>query len=348
MGKRKILFTSLATLALCSVGCNNENNSTDNGSNPTFQTDTRIMPVREENASVIQLSYEEVESKIIKKESFILLIKQEGCLSCKAFAPIIEQYVNNSKINVYSIETLDIPKVGSKLYYSYTPTLQIFKNGEMIDSKDPVNAETKMFTVLADLEEYLNKYVIVNNLLYISDTSLDSKITNKESFIVYFGWKSCGDCQMMSKMFLDEYLYNTKDLNQPLYALEVDPWRSQKASNPEVWEAFTAKYHLSKTSDEVFGYRTGVVPTIQYYENGILSDVVVYFNDVLTTVTNDNGDVTGYKIDFDAVDGVFSYYPEEIRSAFGETVFSDYQAYKDETNDFYKGKLLDLFNKVYK
>ncbi len=343
MIKKNLVFISLIALILCGSSCNE--NISSNDSSLTFKTDTRIMPVREENASIIQLKYEEVEAKIIKKESFVLLIKQEGCLACKAFIPIIEQYVNNNKINVYLIETSDIPQNNSRLFFNYTPTLQIFKEGNLLDTSDPVTAETKMFTVVSDLEDYLNKFIVVNNLLYISDTSLDKMIGDKESFIVYFGWKSCGDCQMMNKMFLNEYLYNTKDLDQPLYALEVDYWRSQKASNPEVWENFTAKYHLSKSSDEVFGYSTGVVPTIQYYENGILNDVVVYFNDVLIPVTN--GNTTGYKIDVDNVDNTFSYYPDEIKSMFGEKIFNDYQAYKDETNDFYKEKLLNLFNKVY-
>lgn len=338
MLKRKFLFATFATLSLLSA-CG--------GSNKTnYQNDSRIMPQREESASLIELTYDEVEAKILKKEAFILYIKQAGCMSCKAFAPILESWINESKVNVYSIERNKIPE-NSKLHFTYTPTVQIFKDGKMIDSQDPVKTETKMFNNVEELTKYFNKYVIINNQLYISDTTLDSMINNKETFLIYFSWKSCGDCQMMNKLFLDEYLYDNVGKNQPLFVIEVDPWRSQKADNPEVWENFTSKYHLSKVSDEEFGYRTGVVPTIQYYVDGEINDAVVYFNDVLAVDTNEEGEITGYRINFDVEDGVYSYYPEEIYDLYKDKVFTDYQNYKDVTNGFYSKKLLELFNKCY-
>ena len=339
MLKRKLLIASLATLSALCVSCGSD-------SKKSYENDSRFMPQREESASLIELNYSEVEAKIIKKESFILYIKQAGCMSCKAFAPILESWINETKINVYSIERARIPN-DSKLHFRFTPTVQIFKDGEMIDSQDPVNTKTKMFNNITELKKYFNKYVIENNQLFISDATLDSMIENKETFLIYFSWKSCGDCQMMNKMFLDEYLYDTKDKNQTLYVIEVDPWRSQKTDNPEVWENFTSKYHLSKVSDDEFGYRTGVVPTIQYYVNGELNDAVVYFNDVLTVDTNEVGDITGYRIDFETQDGVYSYYPEEIYELYKDTVFTDYQNYKDVTNKFYSEKLLELFKKCY-
>ena len=340
--KRKIILAFTLLFTLFSVSCKG-NDSSSNKGNLNYQNDPRIMVERNESASIIESTYQDIEAKIIKKETFILYIHQNGCLACKAFTPVLTKYVEKYKVPVYAIETSLIPSENTKIYYSYTPTIQIFKNGELKDSQDPVVNDSKMFTLLEDLEKYMKDQVIVNNLLYISDTTLDAKIANKETFVVYYGWKSCGDCQMMSKMFLNEYLYNTKDENKPLFALEVDPWRSQKAYHPEVWEAFTSKYHLSKTRDDTFGYRTGVVPTIHYYKDGVLTKSVVYFNDVLKEVENG-----GYAIDFEAEDGVFSYYPEEVKQEFGDVIFTDYQDYKDKTNDFYKEKLLELFEIAYK
>lgn len=338
--KRKISLAFMLLFTLFSASCNNNSSSSSNGLN--YQNDPRINVERMENASLIESTYEQIEAKIIKKESFILYVHQHGCMACKAFTPIIEQYVNKYKVPVYSLETSLIPKEGSKIYFSYTPTLQIFKDGELKDSRDPINTNTKMFTVLAELETYMKEQVIINNLLYISDLTLDAKISNKESFVIYYGWKTCGDCQMLNKMFLNEYLYNTKDENKPLFALEVDPWRSQKNDNPEVWQEFTSKYHLSKEGDATFGYRSGVVPTIHYYENGVLVESVVYFNDVLKEVEG------GYAINFEAEDGVFSYYPEEMRAIYSDVIFTDYQDYRDKTAQFYEEKLLKLFENAYK
>lgn len=337
---RKIILAFTLLFTLFSVSCKGNDNSSKN--NLDYNSDPRIMVERKEDAAIIESTYEEIEAKIIKKESFILLVHQNGCLACKAFKPVLQSYVDKYKVPVFSIETSLIPKSGTKIYYSYTPTLQIFKNGELKDSQDPVVNDTKMFTLLEDLEKYMENQVIVNNLLYISDTTLDAKIANKESFVVYYGWKTCGDCQMMSKLFLNEYLYNTQGENKPLFALEVDPWRSQKTEHPEIWEEFTSKYHLSKSGDQTFGYRTGVVPTIHYYKDGELVEEVVFFNDVLKEV---NG---GFAIDFEASDGVFSYYPEEIKSKFGDVIFTDYQDYRDQTVEFYKEKLLKLFENAYK
>lgn len=338
--KKKISLTFMLAFTLFSMSCNNNNSSSSN--NLSYENDPRISVERNENAQIIESTYEDIEAKIIKKESFVLYIHQIGCLGCKNFTPILNQYVNETKINVYSIETSSIPKTGAKIYYSYTPTLQIFKNGEMIDSNDPVETDSRMFVSLDALKDYMKEQVITTNLLYISDTTLDAKISNKETFVIYYGWKTCRDCQMLNKLFLNEYLYNTKDNNQPLFALEVDPWRSQKNDNPEVWSNFTAKYHLSKEGDETFGYRTGVVPTIHFYKEGILTESVVFFNDVLKQVDN------GFTIDFEASDGVFSYYPEEIRANYKDTIFTDYLDYQEKTVLFYQDKLLKLFENAYK
>ena len=82
--------------------------------NLNYQNDPRIMVERNENATIIESSYEDIVAKIIKKDTFILYIHQNGCLACKAFTPIITKYVEKYKVPVYSVETSLIPKERSQ------------------------------------------------------------------------------------------------------------------------------------------------------------------------------------------------------------------------------------------
>ena len=88
-----------------------------------------------EEGKIIYLeSYDFIQEKIDNKVNFALYVYASGCLSCAAFSPYINAYVEESKIILYAIE-LSIfdennPEVGDLLK---TPSVLIFNEGELYE-----------------------------------------------------------------------------------------------------------------------------------------------------------------------------------------------------------------------
>ena len=97
---------------------------------------------------------EKLQSLIENKETFGLLVTLEGCTTCAAFRPIVEEYENNSDLKIYEVS---IPLVEEYLGIKYTPTILIYKDGEMLDMLDPNSDEDiKYYDSLDGLSEWVN------------------------------------------------------------------------------------------------------------------------------------------------------------------------------------------------
>ena len=266
------------------------------------------------------------------KQSFILLTAEESCLCTTNTKRILNKIVKQKEIRIYEISDVEFYKssLSSKLVIA-APELTIIKNGdEKITSihayekfEKQINSSNKEESV-APILKYIEKHAYLDSPFYsTTDEALKLKIGNKESFLIYYKRNSCSDCKTFNKMFLDKWILENKE-EITIYELDLDLYRNDL----EYYQELKDTFGLSVNGNKDFGYLEGVVPSIQKYENGVLTNMAVIYNDQME-LTDDNQ----YKI----VDG---YYHE-----FNGQTFETYDDYRTSVTTFYVEKFLEIIKK---
>jgi thioredoxin 1 len=87
---------------------------------------------------VINIKDEEFEDKVLKAEKFVLLdFWAEWCGPCKMLAPILDEISKEigDDVQVAKIDIDSNPDTPSKYGVRGIPTLMLFKDGKVVDSK---------------------------------------------------------------------------------------------------------------------------------------------------------------------------------------------------------------------
>ncbi|MDO4501017.1 MAG: thioredoxin family protein [Erysipelotrichaceae bacterium] len=112
---------------------------TNNNVNITDRNETNIKQLFDLNSLV------ELENK---RENFLLLVYLNGCSACASFKPVVEEFAKSEQLPIYSISLelikTHIPEI------KYTPSLVVFKEGQMLDYLDAKADE--------DIDFYRNAY----------------------------------------------------------------------------------------------------------------------------------------------------------------------------------------------
>ena len=330
---RKTLLVGLALgLGLLGIaGC---------GSKSGLKQDEKIILLGQKDvASMTTISADDLNTKITNDESFVLMIGSKSCTSCIAFKPIINEYIAETGSIIYLVET----NVSSIIDYQYTPTLAIFKDGEVVSKIDPsTKGYDKVFTNLDSLSDYIASYCVVAPQVLVSIDQLREMIANDESFTIYYSWNACGDCTYLYTHFLEDYYRDNASKQQPLYMIETAEWRTGKPSTePKVGDADydTAilawnKWKNFATEFQFVSYYGGKVPTLQYYSKGEMSEMFVYLNDIAKYYKDSSGNTA-----MDISDSYFADSPY-----IGKTML--YADYKDTVSKgFYDAKLKTFLDK---
>lgn len=230
-----------------------------------------------------------------ENETFILATYQKeysfDCECWQTFQNTIVNYINSYNEKVYlfdtqnqssKLETLQIDK-----YTDSTPALYIFKGNKQIGKFTYKNNQDKaIFSDVTGEAMYtrVHKYIEKPVLYETNDLILTNKILNNEDMNVLYIRSSCSDCSYVLPNVLIPYISNSKATKEILYFDLENYYQLAKAVNAtekekEMYQEIKNKYHLSKIQDETFGYGDGVVPTIQHYQNGKLTDASVFAND---------------------------------------------------------------------
>ena len=80
------------------------------------------------------ITYKTLNDKIEGKESFVVLVIQNGCSHCENFQPVFDEFANNNnidyvKLNLTNLQSSEKEDLHNKYNISGTPTVMIFKNG---------------------------------------------------------------------------------------------------------------------------------------------------------------------------------------------------------------------------
>lgn len=160
----KKIFRSLGVVFLIIILCS--------GCSFRKNNDKVGLEASDENITTyINLSIEEVDSKIVNGENFILFVYKNGCGNCTRFKPIVENAVKERNLMIYALESGEIPYEHELRVIKYVPAIVIFEEGEIFFRTDPMENE-EYFGSNAGFLALLDKYI------YVVDNFGDENIDN--------------------------------------------------------------------------------------------------------------------------------------------------------------------------
>lgn len=287
MKLKKIIFIFLMIIfSSFNISCNNK------------KIDKFLLEGNYNVSDVTKLTSYELINKIEANDSFLLYVSVQYCTTCASFKNnVLLDFIKETKSIIYNIDLSEIENIKDKNipYVKDAPTLLVYNEGIKVNTLSYLDDE-KVFKDINYFKEYLLNYVIFPRIITIDENSLDEKINNNESFYLYIGWDKCGDCKRLNKRIINSYYKNN---SKTIYYLESDKYRKNKpnkkiilSDNPTdeelleynnymKWLEFANKYNFSS-------YEDGKVPTLQYYKNKEVIEMVVYLNDTIidNVITN--------------------------------------------------------------
>lgn len=282
--KKQILLIPLFCLSLFSC----QNNKTDS-------SDKLYISSIENIDSFIYLNEDDFTTLLNLNKDFIIFLGQKGCSTCEEVMPYYKNYIKNSSLPIYYLDTSIYLKMVNSINETSSKKLPIkissasllsFKKGELlnyygyIDYYDNFSSSKKLNSFLDSLISP-SYYIEINDLTSYTYTSSNAmyqmslfsnvtldKIIKNNSLILY-SWASCPDCQSLKNDFLDQYLLKNK---KHLYIFEV-----YGVHQTDDYLEFKNKYQFND-------YLNGVVPTFVEYEKSQKKSMCVYLNDVINNI----------------------------------------------------------------
>lgn len=286
--KNKALISLIVPLLSCSLtGCSKQEEKF------RLTYGTKI----EQNAStVVELNNDQLYNKAFnEKEVFLLAVYQGGysedCLCWSTYQDVIINYMNDNKeiVYVYDAQKQDdsLKSLRITRYEDSAPCLYIFNGEEQVTSFTYKKSQDK--AIFEDrkgnaMKERVHQFVNMPLLYYVSpEFVLENKKEHHETIVVLFIRRGCGDCSYVLPNVIIPYI-NSHDV-KPFYIVDLQDLydlqnKSETSGMP--YDAIKNECELSETSNPTYGYRGGVVPTIQFYKKGVLSDASVFFNDEIS------------------------------------------------------------------
>lgn len=229
-----------------------------------------------------------------KKENenfFLATYGDETCGCWTYFSRVLDVIAKNNHILSYKISNDQIDdrlnEFGIK--NSDDPAFYIIANKKIVRRQFYVD-NSSYFTDENVLLNLIKETIDLPYMYFISEEQIQSEVVNKGG-IIYYNRMTCPDCSYCTPHVLMPYFQKIKEPTVKIYVFDMDPIRNEDS---EKYQQFKDDHFLSNKYSADFGYNTGYVPTFQYYKDGSLYDMAVYFNDKV-----ENGTITT------------SYYDEE-------------------------------------
>ena len=102
----------------------------------------KLEEVDYKTGELITITEEELKEKENNNESFILYLHVPGlCTSTIPFDPMVNKFIKDNKITMYSLSFSLIKNTNLKDIIKYSPSLIIYKDGEILDYLDANSKE---------------------------------------------------------------------------------------------------------------------------------------------------------------------------------------------------------------
>ena len=244
------------------------------------------------------LSNSELLNKTESNEVFLLAVYQgsysEGCACWSTFENIIARYMNkyNERVYVYnaqeqdeSVSHLKISKINES-----SPSLYVFNGKKQLARFNENSSKDQAIftdTSCQAMEKRVHKIVNRPKVYFVNDDYLKENLNKSSNTVLSFIRRECGDCKYVLPNVIIPYI-KQNNIKSNLWIFDLQDTynisKSETATEEEKrqYQELKDRYGLSVSGNSTYGYQEGVVPTTQYYENGILKDTSVFFNDVVS------------------------------------------------------------------
>lgn len=241
--------------------------------------------------TIDSISYKILNDKLtVSKESMVLVIYGDtGCTCWTAFQPIVAKVNYEKQLNIRKINTGDFEGAGKSSFGLNLsvdmPCIALFENGTLVKQvSHGNNASAEIFYNYKKLVKFLDDNVVYPKMIYeISESNLDQKIAQNETFNLYVGRCGCGDCASINNKGLLEYASTlTEKVSEPLYYFDMQLYKDRDKVD-HLCQPTKAKYGLTEGSNPVFGYGSdeegGYFPTLQRRTGSTVTDMITVLND---------------------------------------------------------------------
>lgn len=318
---------------------------------------------RENNISTIEeieeMGYDELTSRLNKKESFAFAIYTSGC-GCwtRDFAPVLVQYINDTHVNISYINALQFQgknNLGLYLVASDMPSIVIVNKGTISVQSVYYRDDKKIFINLDKFKSFMESHVRLPKMYYISKNILDSWIDEDKEFNLYIAKNSCGDCRRVNTTVLNEWNSKTNEANENLYIFDIQPY-NYSSSSPYYWydeslgittyQHYKDIYGMSESINTNLGWGDGYVPTFQRRKGSQVLDMITVYND---SYNSDTKTITSY-FSSSRLPYLSFLLNSEIENKILDglhLVYSDFDEQKVQYESKYINPIIDLFLKTY-
>jgi len=105
------------------------------------------------------ISAQTLSDMLANKETFILYVSSETCLSCQEFEPILMDFIQINHVLVYEIESSSQFSTNNGILdYEFTPTIFFILEGNVIHSADPLSDDSA-FADASGFAEFFDNWV---------------------------------------------------------------------------------------------------------------------------------------------------------------------------------------------
>lgn len=141
--KKKLLL--LVAIVILLVGCKQEK--------------FYLEDVHYGNGVITDIDKKELKLLEKEKQSFAVFVYLPGCSSCAEFKKVLNEFVEEKNIEVYSISITDVEGTGVEKV-EYAPSLVLYNEGKVVDLLDSASDEDlPYFKEVTSLTEWLEEYI---------------------------------------------------------------------------------------------------------------------------------------------------------------------------------------------
>lgn len=264
--KKLLVGLSLLLSVSCLSGC-----SSSSPERLTFGTLYHESPV--------ELTTDEVYTKK-ENENFLLATYGDTTCGCWVyFSRVLDALAKNYNLLTYKLsdENIDERLNEFGIKNSDNPAFYIIANKKIIRRNFYVDNDS-IFTDEKRLKAAIEERIALPYMYLINEEQIKTEVVDKDG-IIYYTRMSCPDCSYCTPNVIMPHIKKWIEPTNKIYVYDMDPLRKE---DMEKYQQFKDDHFLSNKYNTTFGYGTGFVPTFQYYKDGELYDMAVYFNDEIT------------------------------------------------------------------
>jgi predicted bacteriocin transport accessory protein len=106
--------------------------------------------------NVVFIDVSTLEKKIENKDTFVLVLTQDGCSHCQNYAPVLESVAEKYNFKIYdlnltNVDSSEVSRLNKIANVSGTPTTIFYKDGEEETTLNRISGETTEDKLVAKL-----------------------------------------------------------------------------------------------------------------------------------------------------------------------------------------------------